>query len=609
MSFFPSLQSHIQDKYNTKRVPRKKSGSESVASAFSETLPSLAPVAYYPSKIVYGLEEQSNLKVDTIKNNIESSCKNASSNCKYSAIQIGIGETDTPQSTNLKAYIEKHFDVSDFLQNKDDATILCELPNLLVILGYKYDSTTSNIEKFVYLGDSTILTKPVIYLTPITDKKQDQYNACQAVMARTRTYNVNNLTQGGAFYGIQDVFVKLKSVRYVLLIILILSVYLLVQGTLASADLGMNIANLISNRNTPSTSFIIGVFLGILIPGVVAAIMAKKQIEATNQKFGTYDISESPYGKKVDIEEKQKTSDITLIIGLIVIAFISIMIIYTTLQSKSSSNSMKMIVSAIFFFILTITLFLLFYWAPLVSYANDEDAESPYSIRRKLKVWLTGDDREDIQPITSNLYIDRFLRRFFAIYAVIALVVAAIYILQEHRPVNGFVGAMVEGFMASCAILALPILWIFNWMIGIKLFMGYPLILMMVRYLRYPLYYVMRSMYLNNPDMQRKMPHLRAEFEKPENYSASWDLLGLTLFKSILKMSGSRALYSELFMDSADSYKDISKNSYVTGHFFRLGMKSSRSPNDTQHHGMSFIATFLIVLFLIFGVIGKQNVF
>ncbi len=606
MSFFPSLQSHIQDTYNTKRVPRKKSGTQT---GFNENLPSLAPVAYYPSKIVYGLENQPNILLDTVKTNIESSCKNVASSCKYSAIKIG--ESGSAQSTNLKAYIEKEFDVSDFLDNKDDATILCELPNLLVVLGYKYDSKDdSNIEKFVY-RDTSDTTKPFIYLTPLTSTtiKQDQYNACQAVMARTRTYNINNLTQGGAFYGIQDVFVKLKSVRYVLLIILILSVYLLVQGTLASADLGMNIANLISNRNTPSTSFIVGVFLGILIPGVVAAIMAKKQIEATNRKFGTYDISESPYGKKVDIEEQQKTSDITLVIGLIIIAFISIMIIYTTLQSKSSSNTTKMVVSGIFFLILTISLFLLFYWAPLVSYANDEDQESPYSLRRKLKVWLTGDDREDIQPITSNLYIDRFLRRFFAIYAVIALVVASIYILQEHKPVNGFVGAMVEGFMASCAILALPILWIFNWMIGIKLFMGYPLILMMVRYLRYPLYYVMRNMYLNNPDMQRKMPHLRAEFEKPENFSASWDLLGLTVFKSILKMSGSRALYSELFMDSADSYKDISKNSYVTGHFFRLGMKSSRSPNDTQHHGMSFIVTFLIVLFLIFGVIGKQNVF
>ncbi len=625
MSFFPALTSNVKDKYGTKRISVNNNTDSENPTSYVKGVPSLIPVAYYPNKVVDGLNAK-NLDITKIVGNINNAC--SSTTHRYSGVAVVSPTSGTIsiaptifKSTNpdLRLEIEKlSINMDDYVKDVNQIFILKEIPNILILNGYVYKGSydSGNVDVYTHYQDKAAtqssgtftsggLTKPVIYAKVNIDNNNklsnDQYNACQAVIARTRTYDVSKMTESGGFYGLKDIFVKLRSLRYVLLIILILSVYLLVNATLASADLGMNIASLIANRSSPSATFLIGALLGILIPAIISAIMARQQIESTNAKYGTYDISNSPYGEKVDINKKKESNDISLVIGLILIAFICIMIIYATLRSKSTSTSMKVGITIGMFILLTIILFLLFYWAPIVSYANDESIDKTYTIHRALKVWLKGEDQSDISELTSNLHIDRFLRRYFAIYAVIALLVAAFYIVQ---PSSMGTPSILEGFMASFAIIALPILWIFNWMVGIKLFVIYPMVLMMVRYLRYGLYFLLRMMYANDA----RMTHMKAEFDKPENYMAPWDMLGLTIFKYILKLNGGRALYSELFMDGKDGQKDITKNSYTTGHLLRVGMKSGNMLSS-EHHTWTFILTILIVILLIFGVIGSKNVF
>ncbi len=630
MSFFPALTSNVKDKYGTKRISVNNNTDSENPTSYTQGVPSLIPVAYYPNKVVDGLNAK-NLDITKIVGNINNAC--SSTTHRYSGVAVvsptsgNISTAPTSfKSTNpdLRLEIEKlSINMDDYVKDVNQPPILRELPNILILNGYVYKGTydynsgnvAGNVDVYTHYQDKAVsmatgkfenannrLKHPVIYAKRVSAmSSNDQYNACQAVIARTRTYDVSKMTESGGFYGLKDIFVKLRSLRYVLLIILILSVYLLVNATLASADLGMNIASLIANRSSPSATFLIGALLGILIPAIISAIMARQQIESTNAKYGTYDISNSPYGEKVDINKKKESNDISLVIGLILIAFICIMIIYATLRSKSTSTSMKVGITIGMFILLTIILFLLFYWAPIVSYANDESIDKTYTIHRALKVWLKGEDQSDISELTSNLHIDRFLRRYFAIYAVIALLVAAFYIVQ---PSSMGTPSILEGFMASFAIIALPILWIFNWMVGIKLFVIYPMVLMMVRYLRYGLYFLLRMMYANDA----RMTHMKAEFDKPENYMAPWDMLGLTIFKYILKLNGGRALYSELFMDGKDGQKDITKNSYTTGHLLRVGMKSGNMLSS-EHHSATFILTILIVILLIFGVIGSKNVF
>jgi hypothetical protein len=647
MNFFPNLKPYVKDYTETSNI-----------NYTGTNIPKLTPIGYYPSKLVRGLNK--NVSQENIKENINKICSPDVWACSYKGIYIGdlfdstkiqvsynefsepirstgptgsTGPTESSTGTmglnqikyngytciknnNIGQYIKDNIKDRDtsFLDNIDEEQIMCQMSNIMIILGYGYEKAENNsIDIYINKKTSITSTTKKIYLLKNTnsgDSKNNQslYNACQTVMSRNRKYSINDLVQGGLFYGIKDIFIKLKSLRPLLLGVLAISIYLLVQGTLSSCDLGFNIASLAANRSTPSYSFIIGAFVGIAIPAIISVIMARKEINKTNDKFETYDLTNHPYGEKMDINKNNKKADISLVVSLIVIVFLCIALIYYTMRSKNAPIT-KILISSILFLVLTSVLFMLFYWAPIVSFAGDEDEDTAYGISRPLKVWLKGDNIKEFSSITSNKYIDRYLRRYFAIYALVALGVTIIYISQQSKPQSGPIKGIIEGIMVSCAILALPILWIFNWYIGIKLFMGYPLILMMIRYLRYPLYYFVRNMYMSDPKLQTSVPQMRQEFNKPENYTASWDLMGITLFKYLIKLNGNRSLYSEIFVDPKDGYKDISSNSYVTGHFFRMAMKNPSRQFDYLHHTMTFIITFIIYIFIIFGVIGKSTAF
>ncbi len=631
MNFFPNLKPYVKDSVNTENIDYDTDD--------NKNLPKLTPIGYYAERKVTGLDDK--VKKENIIENVKNVCSPDTWKCQYKGIYITsdtntkyqvtedttlssnkYNSVDCEQNDNIRDYIKKYItdgrDTS-FLDHMEETQIMCQMPNIMVMLGYKYsgEEVTDKVDKYIDAKASSPSSTniPNIYLLKSTtadigdsSNNQTLYNACQTIMSRSRKYDLADLMQGGMFYGLKDVFQKLKSLRPLLLGILAISIYLLVQGTLSSCDLGFNIASLVSNRSTPSWTFMIGAFIGIAIPAIISMIVAKQQINRTNDKFGTYDISNVPYGEKIDIEKKKKSSDITLVVSLILIVFVCIALIYFIMRSKYAPIT-KILICSILFLVLTSVLFLLFYWAPIVSFAGDDDTDSAYGISRPLKVWLKGDDITDISSVSSNKYIDRYLRRYFAIYALVALAVTIIYMSQQNKPQSGPVKGIVEGVMASCAILALPILWIFNWYMGIKLFMGYPLILMMARYLRYPLYYFIRNMYMSDPRLQTTVPQMRQEFSKPESYTAPWDLMGLTLFKYLIKLNGNRSLYSEIFVDPKDGYRDISSNSYVTGHFFRIMMKSPSGQFDYLHHTMTFIISIIIYIFIVFGVIGKDYAF
>jgi hypothetical protein len=636
MNFFPNLKPYVKDSVNTENIDYDD----------NKNLPKLTPVGYYSSRIVRGLDNK--VKEENIINNVKNVCSPDTWKCQYKGIYIGASFDNTQiqvsstfstftgstginnsnnllyqgytciKNNNITQYIQDNIKDRDtsFLDHMEETQIMCQMQNIMVMLGYKYsgEEVTDKVDKYIDAKASSPSSTYIYLLKSITadtgdsSNNQTLYNACQTVMSRSRKYDLADLIQGGTFYGLKDVFQKLKALRPLLLGVLAISIYLLVQGTLSSCDLGFNIASLVSNRSTPSWTFMIGAFIGIAIPAIISMIVAKQQINRTNDKFGTYDISNTPYGEAVNIEKQKKSSDITLVVSLILIVFVCIALIYFIMRSKYAPIT-KILICSILFLVLTSVLFLLFYWAPIVSFAGDEDDDSAYGISRPLKVWLKGDDITDISSVSSNKYIDRYLRRYFAIYALVALAVTIIYMSQQNKPQSGPVKGIVEGVMASCAILALPILWIFNWYMGIKLFMGYPLILMMARYLRYPLYYFIRNMYMSDPRLQTTVPQMRQEFSKPESYTAPWDLMGLTLFKYLIKINGNRSLYSEIFVDPKDGYKDISSNSYVTGHVFRMMMKSPSGQFDYLHHTMTFIITIIIYLFIVFGVIGKDYAF
>ncbi len=517
-----------------------------------------------------------------------------------------------------------HPNLENYVDDLDSGTIACQIPNMLIHFGYKYSAgvTINNTSSSTYNGtydeyshtyktsDGTEATR-YIYLKQNSNasnagNNQARFNACQTVMSRSRQYDVGKLT-GGLFFGMRDIFTKLRSIYPILVIVLAIAVYLLVNGTLASADLGFNIANLISSRSNSSFSYFMGIFVGILIPAIICLVCAKKQIDKTNAKYsGGADITKNPYGDKVEDDAantQSQRNDVALISIMLGITYVCIALIYYVMRDKIRTPLTKAVIGTILLLFLAVCVFLIFYWTPIVSYGADNPDDAAYGISRPLRIWVRGGDDKDIRPVMSNKHIDYYLGRFFAIYAIVTIVIAVFYIKMPARPLTGFGDSLVEGIMATCAILAIPILWVFNWYVGMKFFIGYPMFLMIIRFFRYPMYYVMRSIYLASPDMQRAYPHLRIEFNKPESYTAPWDLLGVTLFKNLIKFSSSRLFYSDSIVDPRDGYKDIAGNAYTTGHFFRMMMKDPSGPFDYYHHGLVFLITFIVMAYLMNNVI------
>lgn len=644
MNFFPNLQSYVKDDVDTSKV--KLTGTN---------IPDLLPIGYYASKKVRGIPNT--VLSEHISESIRMNC-DANTNewkCKYTNIAFGSASKNsvtkgsdilTDNETTIEAkdsaivsafknnagykYSSGKMERINFSFLENTKNLLCQIPSLMIMLNYHKYNNTLNLADYNYTsiaeveGYDTFVRKveitskktkisfPVIYLkidtnTTNSEYNQEKFNACQNVMSRSRLYDVKDLLTGGLFYGLSDYFRILKQIKPVLLIILLISVYLLVQGTFSSADIAFKISSLVSNRSYPSYTFIIGILLGIGLPALISIFVSRRQIQRTNDKFGTYDISDNVFGKKVNIDKGQQKSDMSLVAIMLGLAYTFIFIIYYSMRNKNNSPIIKIAISAIFYILLTCILFLLFYWVPIVSYSNDEEEDRAFGINRPLKVWTKGEDNKDISTVISNKYIDRYLRRYFAIYALVALSICVIYLTQSNTQQKGGMSSFIEGIMASCAIIALPILWIFNWYIGIKLFIGYPMILMIARYLRYPLYYFLRKIYLDSPKLQSECGKLKEEFNHPESFTAPWDLMGVTLFKYIIKMSCNRSLYSDLFVDYRDGYRDISGNAYVTGHVFRMMMKDKNGPFDYYHHGLVFLVTLIVFFFLVYGVVGKEN--
>ncbi len=645
MNFFPNLKAYIDDSVTTTNVNLK-----------GTNIPDLLPVGYFPNKEVRGISKS--LVANNIESSITTNCDATTNNwvCKYTNIAFGsitnkvvtkgadivtstlttINDKDTAIRNGFKnnerykySSGAKRIDFS-FLENTSN--LLCQLPALMIMLNYQKYSTSLTISNYGYTSitssdgydifvrkaeitdNNAVISYPVIYLKKesndninASDYNQEKFNVCQTVMSRSREYDVKDLLTSGLFYGVSDYFRILKQIRPILLLVLLISVYLLVQGTLSSSDIAFKISSLVSNRSYPSYTFIFGILLGIGLPAIMSILLSRRQILRTNNKLGTYDITNSNYGEKVNKDNSQQKSDVSLVAIMLGLAYTFIFIIYYSMRNKNNSPFVKIGISSIFYILLTCIIFLLFYWAPIVSFANDEEDDRAFGMSRPLKVWTKGDDNKDINEVISNKYIDRYLRRYFAIYALVALSICIIYLTQPNTQQKGLASSFIEGVMASCAIIALPILWIFNWYLGLKLFIGYPMILMIARYLRYPLYYIMRKIYLSQSKLQTECSKLKEEFTRPESYTAPWDLMGVTLFKYIIKMFCSRSLYSDLFVDYRDGYRDISSNAYVTGHVFRIAMKDKNGPFDYYHHIVVFVITLIVYFFLLFSVIGKDN--
>ncbi len=126
MNFFPNLQAHVKDDVDTQNITYN-----------GINLPTLPPVGYFANKNVRGLGSKT--LYTNIKSNIENVCNPSSGFiCKYSNIKIGTDPYLTSaeiNDQNIKKKFTQKIKNLDLSFLNDMNNVLCQLPNIMVMLG------------------------------------------------------------------------------------------------------------------------------------------------------------------------------------------------------------------------------------------------------------------------------------------------------------------------------------------------------------------------------------------------------------------------------------------------------------------------------------------
>jgi hypothetical protein len=586
-----------------------------------------------PVKIAQNITKKQHME------NVKGACvkpQGTSWKCAYDHISNSIPDTN-PSSGNMTVSLtvastigdvlntNKSGDgtiVDDYIQTGQETDIACNIVNILVSLGYKPAATnlTDDVPPSDD-GDDTydIFVKNVsgvdkkIFLRKVANNEQALYNACQLAVTQSREYSIKNLIGSQFQYSITDIFKSFPNQSLILIFMLFISVYLLVSGTFASGDVGYGIAYIISARsNTNSVFYWIGLLLGLFVPaGILVAYVTHlisenyKRLLPTNVK----NVTEDPYGEDLKKDELKsgRITDIGLITLLIFLIYVVIFFVYFVATHKTLSKESRMVSVFILFLILSAMVYVLYYIAPILS----SEGGDVKMMKDDFRVYATPQSGSNATVMT-NLFVESSIRKTFLYYAIFAIVMTGIYLRSTKTSISSIdiIGAFKEGVLSSFAILVLPIIWVVNWMIGVNYFVIYPFVIMMVRYARYFLYYFFRNAYLADPEARRLHPHMKEEFDHPESYQAPWDLMGVTLMKYMMKKNGTSGEISEMVVDDRDGMKNVAGNSYVTGHFLRLMMRSPTSNTEVgyTYQGTIGAVTVTAVLVILYGIVGSKNI-
>jgi len=240
----------------------------------------------------------------------------------------------------------------------------------------------------------------------------------------------------------------------------------------------------------------------------------------------------------------------------------------------------------IVFFIISIFLYVLYAYIP---FFNTTDQKQMLNNKSSLMLFIS--EQENVSSITSNQYENMQVRKTFIITALFIIILGVFFFLKQGEL------PIVNGFLGSSAILALPILWIINFTVGIQYFYIYPIILIFVRFIRYIIMSVLYFLYFNkNTNFSSDLLN---QFDNFKNYSAPWGLIGVDEFKLMLNILGYENDFSKEILDNENS--NLSLNKYVSTGF--LGFFIDKLVNKENNISAMFLSGIMIVLTILISVI------
>jgi len=434
---------------------------------------------------------------------------------------------------------------------------------------------------------------------------QIQYMAVQLALARSRNYDSDSLNVSYSAISLKEIFKKFPNLKPFLIVIFFVSLYLLIYGFFSSFDVCLNILSNI--QDNVSISYWLGLLVGLLVPFVILAVSFNNVM--CNKVVGEdkYDITNVPTSdKKINVSATNKTLDLSIITIFLVAIFAFTALLFILKKEQLGEKLYTGLICAVFI-IISILIYLFYAMTPYFVSANQKNILSK---EESIKIFI--DNLINESKITSNKDVDTKVNGLYIGIVIFIFILALIFISFKTNSsvtnslgngmVGSFLNSFLNGFLGSAAILIIPILWVINYTIGMRYFYIYPVLIIVMRFIRYIgtfcLYFVSNSERYS--DMKDKFsPELNEELDNIKDYTPSWSLLGIDFLKTYMNMQGLSNDFSKKFVNNNNTQKNIAQDKYFSSLlFFRFLLKDNISENKS-------ILIIPIIILILTGIIGS----
>lgn len=419
---------------------------------------------------------------------------------------------------------------------------------------------------------------------------QIQYLTCQVARARAQNYNSDDLNVSQSSMSLKDVFRKFSNLKPYLIVIFFVTIYLLIYGFFSSLDVCINI---LTSINEISLSYWMGLLCGLLIPIIILTINFRNVLcPPVNVDNNKYNITTSTTGNTdVNPTQQEKTLDYSMITIFIVLIFAFTALLFILKKDVLGDKIYYALVSSIF---VIISIFIYIFYS-MTPYFVSADQKTIFN-RTENPIQIFIDNQQDVSKITSNKDVNENVNKLYITVILIIFVFAILFFIIRKKEVdNGF----LNGLFGAGALLILPILWVFNYTIGIKYFYIYPVFIIIMRFIRYAGMVILYMVTERNDELKDNFSdNLLEELDDIKNYSPSWSLIGVDLLKSVMNMNGFNNVLSEKVVNNNNNKKNIAGDKYFSSLLF---LRLLLNDDITGNKESIIFAAIILVLTLIFG--------
>ena len=528
---------------------------------------------------------------------------NLSASCSATTDQKQWTDTSIPtiynkSTDNIKSYLPKD---SDYINNLDIPYYLAKSGKLI-----KSDDSI-NLKKKI---DDLLQKCPVVNNVPDCDSKpivnQIQYLTCQLQKERNRKYDPSQFGSITKPQSMRTIFDQFSNIKYLLALIFILSMYLFISGLFGSLDLATNIFSVIENEVKFTYGYWLGLLFGLACPVIILCTVYSFIVCKSLDKLEENEITNDAYGIKADKDTTTplRNFDILTLVLFVLLLYAFVATLFT-FKKKDMNVYLYTGLVGFILFIIAIFIYLLFAYVPFFN-STDSSQVSRKNQPRPLRLFVTQNDTPE--TIESNQADDAKTRQTFLLSFVFIIVLAVAFLgSKTFRGISG-----LNGLLSSSAILALPALWVLNFVIVISYFYVYPVILMMFRFIRYAIMSVIYLMASGDTEGSAKLrdkmsDDLLNNIDNFKNYSAPWGLIGVDELKIFIGLLGIENTFSKDIISDNNNSSNISNNKFVSSGFLSfavnyLGTKDASNLKGIIFSVICFFITIIVSMIILYGV-------